>query len=204
MFAPITTLASGQESGKARVRWTRVRITDCPDSDGPLGGQATGVRLPIKGAASSVACIRRLLGGLGRGCWARLENESHVADACPCCVVGALACTPSQSRPHDAAPSILCKRQHANSKLLTLQVSVHLGTLRLLTGARGCWSPRLPLQWPPSPPVPVALASPQATRALCRLTSPGWADLRCCTCGRAVFPFTLHASRSTLHAGSTR
>jgi hypothetical protein len=31
MFAPIRTPAGGQESGKARVRGARVRITDCPN-----------------------------------------------------------------------------------------------------------------------------------------------------------------------------
>lgn len=123
-----------------------------------------------------------------------------MADACPRCVVGALERAPGQSARRDNAPSILCKRRHANSKLLTLQESVQAETLRLLTGAR-------PLEPSASQPVSQALWALAARRPLCRLTRPAGADLRCDTCQQhvddesgAVFTPASHAERALTSA----
>jgi len=56
---------------------------------------------------------------------AGLENESHVADACLLRCGGSQEHPPRQSTARGDALRILCKRRHANSKLLTLQVRVH-------------------------------------------------------------------------------
>lgn len=100
-----------------------------------------------------------------------LGNESHVAGACPCCVVGweggGQEGERGQSQQADDAPHTLCKRRHANSKLLTLQersspplASPRLpspplapGTPSLLTGAVGTVVSRPPSRQDPSVPV---------------------------------------------------
>jgi hypothetical protein len=93
-----------------------------PQSDSAFRERAgPNIPLLLKGTSHGVAYIWcAILVGLG--------NESHVAGACPCCVVGgselwkgARRRGPGQSQQADDAARTLCKRRHANSKLLTLQ-----------------------------------------------------------------------------------
>ena len=131
-----------------------------------------------------------------------LGNESHVAGACPCCVVGwegggsRRASAASHSRPtmhhtpyvngdRKLKAAYFARAEQPSPCLPSPPLAP--GTPRLLTGAVGTVGFSPP---PPHPDkIPVSLWNAGiAAGGRCRLTSnkpPAWADLRCSACGVA-------------------